>query len=126
MRTIIAGGRDIGYSKDINKMIREIFAIFEFINECPWRSEITHILSGKCKKGVDVVGELWATANGIPILPFEANWPLFGLSAGPIRNEEMAKVADGLILYWNGKSKGSRSMLELAEQYNLELHVKEI
>lgn len=119
MKTIIAGGRNIGYSKDTNKMIKDLFMIFEHINKCPWK--ITEVVSGKAK-GVDTAGELWACARGIHVEPFEANWPLYGLSAGPIRNEEMAIYADALILVWDGKSKGSTDMFELHQLYNLKFH----
>lgn len=125
VKTIIAGSRTIGSGTNTKRVIEDIFTVFGIINDCPWVDEIGEVVSGKAR-GVDTIGELWATANRIHIEPFEANWPLYGKSAGPIRNEEMAKYADALILVWTGHSNGSQSMLDFAEQYNLRKYVVKI
>lgn len=43
----------------------------------------------------------------------------YGNAAGPMRNEEMAKYADGLIVFWNGKSSGTKNMIECAKRQGL-------
>lgn len=124
MKTIIAGPRFFGSpqeNKSHKKLHEEVMTIFKHCNSCPWLADITQVFSGKAK-GVDTVGEWWATAREIPVRPFPANWDLYGLSAGPIRNEEMAKEADGLIVLWDGKSSGTGNMIELADQYELIVH----
>lgn len=124
--TIIAGSRTIGPSdnKPLYQIAEELMIIFTWCNKCPW--PISKVLSGTAK-GVDTAGEWWATANEIPVERHPARWDLYkGKSAGPIRNEEMAKIAHGLIMVWDGKSKGSKNMLELADKYALELHVLEL
>lgn len=122
MKVIVAGGRDIGHTKDLARMIRELAMIFEHINNAPW--PITEVVHGG-QKGVDTAGYLWAVANGVPHKPFNANWGLYGLPAGPIRNREMAEYADALIIVWNGVSRGSTSMFEIATlEYNLPYHEK--
>jgi hypothetical protein len=83
--------------------------------------EITIVVSGGAY-GVDACGEEWASENGIPIMRFPAKWDAYGNAAGPIRNEQMAKYADALILVWDGSSRGSTSMRRLAQQHSLKIH----
>ena len=113
MRCIVAGGRDI---TDYDRVRRAILL-------SGWT--ITEVVSGEAS-GVDTLGEQWAKAYGIPIKGFpvsKMDWRLLGPAAGPIRNGRMAAYAAealpdaGLILVWDGQSKGSRSMRALAIQH---------
>lgn len=99
MKTIIAGSRGIVDIKILEKAI---------INS---RMDITEIVSGHCPDSPDILGEIWAEKNKIPIKLFPANWELFGRSAGPKRNEEMAKYADQAIILYDGKSRGTKNMI---------------
>jgi sugar lactone lactonase YvrE len=72
---------------------------------------ITEVVSGTAD-GVDGLGELWAELKGLPVMRFEPDWLKHGRAAGPIRNSEMAKYADAAILVWDGRSKGTKSMIE--------------
>lgn len=108
MKTIIAGSRSITDR--------------DFIYGCIARSgfTISEVVCGGAN-GVDSVGKLWAIQNNIPVVTFPANWEEFGHAAGPIRNKQMAEYADALILIWDGKSRGSKSMHELAIKNNLKI-----
>ena len=44
----------------------------------------------------------------------------------PKRNMEMAKVGDYVICFWDGKSKGTKIMIDYAKQFNKPLKIKEI
>lgn len=63
------------------------------------------------RRGADALGEHWATAHGIPVERFPADWDKHGRAAGPIRNEAMAREGDALVVFWDGESRGSYSML---------------
>ena len=80
------------------------------------------ILSG-CARGADEIGEKIARKYGMKIERYPADWSLYGRMAGPIRNEQMAKNADSCIVFWDGESRGTRSMIELAKKYHLNLFV---
>ena len=54
---------------------------------------------------------------------FLANWNKFGKSAGFRRNEQMAEVADALIDFWDGKSNGTKHMIEIMENKKLLVRV---
>lgn len=111
MKTIIAGSRNYN---NINSLICAV-------ENCNWT--ITTVISGKAK-GVDRLGELWASYHNIPIIEFPADWKRFGKSAGYKRNSQMAENADALIALWNGKSRGTKSMIELAIKKNLLIFVE--
>ena len=72
------------------------------------------IVSGGCE-GADKLGERYAVERGCSIKEMPADWKKHGKSAGPIRNEQMAKYADALIAFWDGKSKGTKNMIDLAK-----------
>lgn len=71
------------------------------------------IVSGKAS-GADALGERYAQNRGLSLATFPAYWKTYGKAAGPIRNEQMAQYADAVVVFWDGKSKGSKSMRELA------------
>ena len=56
-------------------------------------------------------------------LLYPADWERHGRAAGPIRNEEMAEVSDALIAFWDGKSRGTKSMIEIAMRKGLQVAV---
>lgn len=75
-----------------------------------------NIVSGECR-GADKLGEMFAEKYKIPIMKFPANWDEYGKRAGMIRNVEMAKNASHCIIFWDGKSQGSKHMIEQCEKY---------
>lgn len=87
--------------------------------------EEVEIVSGGAK-GADRLGEKYATERGYSIKVFVADWAKYGKSAGPIRNEQMAKYADGLIAFWDGKSRGTKNMIDLAKKYKLKIRIKHL
>jgi hypothetical protein len=109
MKVIIAGGRDftnyeiLKYSAD-----EKLSGITEDIE----------IVCGGAK-GADELGKWYATEKGYKLKEFPADWAKHGKAAGPLRNEEMAKYADALIAFWDGKSKGTQDMIKRAESKNL-------
>lgn len=109
MRTIIAGSRTISDTSILYKL------------DLIWN--ISEVVSGGAR-GVDMMGEAWAFDMGIPVKRFPANWTKFGRSAGHIRNAEMAMYADALVAIWDGVSKGTANMIDLARAKGLKIHVE--
>ena len=83
------------------------------------------IVSGGAS-GADAIGERYAKENGFKLEKYPADWKRFGKSAGPKRNEQMAIVSDYIICFWDGKSKGTKSMIEYAKKYNKPIKIKKI
>ncbi len=123
MNIIIAGSRTITSKYIINKAIfsgiaKLVPSHFSQINE-------TVIISGGAK-GVDLEGENWARSFNFPIKRYNADWDKYGKKAGYLRNVEMANNADALIAIWDGKSKGTKHMIDIAKQKGLKVFVYEI
>ncbi|MBE6733076.1 MAG: DUF2493 domain-containing protein [Ruminococcaceae bacterium] len=83
------------------------------------------IVSGGAS-GADKMGERYAKENGFEVEQYPADWEKYGRSAGPIRNRQMAEVCDYVICFWDGKSRGTRSMIELAKKYGKPVKIKRI
>ena len=114
MKLIIAGGRDFNL-----KGYEGAFAHYLKINN---QGIITEIVSGGAR-GADKLGELLAKNEKLPVKLFEADWDTHGKSAGYIRNSEMADYGDILLAFWDGKSKGTKHMIDLATKKGLEVRV---
>jgi len=110
MKVIIAGSRSI---EDYNLLL-EAISKSEF-----WISEV--VCGGA--RGADLLGERYAKENHIKLEMFLANWDAYGKRAGYLRNEQMAKYADCLIALWDGKSRGTKHMIDLAKKDGLRVYV---
>ena len=80
------------------------------------------IICGEAK-GADTLGRKYAEENNITVASFPANWKEFGKQAGYLRNEEMADNADACIVFWDGKSAGTKHMIETAKKKGLQLRI---
>lgn len=113
MKTIIAGPRNI---TDILWVIAAVVsAELDGIT-------VSEIVSGRAR-GVDQLGEQFAAANGIPVKGFPADWKQFGKRAGYLRNTQMADYAEALIAIWDGESKGTGHMIDIAKAKGLKVYV---
>lgn len=77
--------------------------------------QIGKVVSGMAR-GVDRLGLQVAAVLGVGVARFPANWIQYGRSAGFIRNQQMADYADCLIAVWDGKSRGTRHMIDTMEK----------
>lgn len=80
------------------------------------------IVSGTAR-GVDKIGEAFAQARGYECVRFPADWEKYGKRAGYLRNQQMAEYADALVAFWDGKSPGTKHMIEIAKKYHLAVRV---
>lgn len=113
-RVIIAGGR---YFSDY-ELLKE--KCDEFLQDKT--SEEIVIISGHAS-GADSLGERYAQEKGFKIETYPADWDKYGRAAGPKRNAQMANIANALIAFWDGKSKGTKSMINLAKKKGLQVFV---
>jgi len=89
LRLIIAGSRYITEYRLLERaMVRSGF-------------RPTVVLSGTCR-GVDLLGERWAKAHGVPVERYPADWRLKPKYAGNLRNTTMVLEADALVCLWEG------------------------
>lgn len=116
-RVIIAGTR---HFNDYN-MLRE-YADKKLSRQVALGKKII-ILSGHCY-GTDLLGEKFAQERKYDLEIYPAEWSRYGAAAGPRRNKQMAANAQALIAFWDGKSKGTKNMIEEAKKVGLLVAVK--
>lgn len=117
MRMIIAGSRTIDGEADYQRLKT---AVMKF----PKPDEI---VSGGAK-GADRLGERLAAEFGIPVKQFIPDWDGKGKAAGFLRNGDMAVYASDhegsvLVALWDGHSRGTQQMIEVAKNYGLQVEV---
>ena len=116
-KVIIAGSR--GFSN--YKLLRE--QCNKFLREKRKANNII-IVSGHAR-GADALGEKYAQDEGFALEIYPAQWKKLGKQAGYRRNEQMAEVADALIAFWDGSSKGTKHMIDIMNEKNLLVRVVE-
>lgn len=80
------------------------------------------VLSGRAE-GADVLGERWAEVHGVPVQYHPADWKRYGKVAGMKRNAEMAKDGTHLVAFWDGVSRGTANMIDIAKLAGLQVRV---
>lgn len=115
-RVIICGGRDFADKDLCFRQLKRLLAYYENIE----------IVSGHAK-GADTFGEEYAAENGLKVSVFKPDWKQYGRAAGPIRNRQMLEYAEEakpvVIAFWDGKSKGTKNMIEQSEKAGAEVHI---
>lgn len=131
MRTIIAGSRSLS----------DLTPVIQAINASGWDKEISVIISGGAK-GVDRSGEyLGKAVLNVAVEVYPADWDnldapgavikvqngrKYNARAGHDRNLKMAVIADALIAIWDGKSPGTKDMIDIATQKGLKVYVHKV
>jgi predicted Rossmann fold nucleotide-binding protein DprA/Smf involved in DNA uptake len=129
IKVLIAGGRFFNDYELLKSKCDEILAdILDRIT----------VVSGHAR-GADELGEDYADEKGYEIDTHPAKWDdlnaepcvigynkygkLYNKLAGFNRNKEMMSIADIVICFWDGKSKGTKDTINLAKKTGKELYV---
>ena len=116
MRLIIAGSRSAG-KWDV------IAAVVDCTIEGGFSPhEANEVVCGGAR-GADEWGAKWAKCNGKDVKMFLPYWGKHGKRAGHLRNVQMGNYATHLLAVWDGKSKGTKHMIDYARKKGLEVHV---
>lgn len=115
MITVVAGSRTI---KD-----REL--VYSVLNsdEVDW--EITKIIQGGAE-GVDSIAKDWAEENNIPVDTIEPDTDKYHYKRAPLeRNKVLIERADAAVIIWNGRSSGTKFVLERVREEDMlvETHI---
>ncbi len=87
------------------------------------RARAVTILSG-CARGADELGEIYAERRGLRVERHPALWDAYGRRAGIIRDREMAEACDMAVCFWDGKSLGTKAMIEFALEAGKPVKIK--
>lgn len=115
-RVVIAGGRDYNNYDEAKRYIDYCISNI--------RKEYTLVFLSGCCRGADMLGERYAEENGFRVEKYPADWEKYGRNAGPKRNKQMAEAGDYVICFWNGKSRGTKSMIEYARKLGKPVKIK--
>ena len=117
-KLIVAGGRDFSDYTLLSEKLNNVRSVL-------WEHNIADDLEIVCGKarGADTLGETWAKKNHVGVKYFPADWDEYGKSAGYRRNGDMANYADALIAFWDGESRGTAHMINLATEKDLTVMV---
>ena len=78
-------------------------------------SDCDEIVSGGAK-GVDSCAAEYAEKIGVPLTVFLPQYDRYGRAAPIVRNKEIVNYADKVVAFWDGKSKGTLSVIKYAQK----------
>ena len=107
---IVAGTRKYANVREFESYLEDYLSLFS----CK-----ALLISGAAHSGADRMVIEYGQRRDIPVLEVPANWDRDGRAAGYIRNDVMAKLATHLLVFWDGKSKGTDHMIRSAAKRNL-------
>ena len=111
MKIIVAGSRTFD---NYNFLRSKLDYLFE---------NITPVIVCGEARGADLLGKKYAQEKGLEYISVPAEWEKYGRSAGYRRNEQMGRISDGLVAFWNGKSKGTKHMIEYMRSLGKEVKI---
>ncbi|MDD2879781.1 MAG: SLOG family protein [Rhodoferax sp.] len=113
-RVIVAGSRGYDNREEFHRMMCAYVKRFD-----------TPILfiSGVAPSGADDLIIRWCARFKYPCLQMPADWDLNGKAAGFIRNAEMAKIASHVLAFYDGESRGTGHMIDLAIKDKLQVKI---
>lgn len=122
MKILVCGSRmPLSFQDRYRKIVRQVlYETKEF------SALSTEMIEGCCKNSADEYAEEWANDDCVTIRHFPAKWKEEGKSAGFKRNIEMVKVADKLIAFWDGKSKGTLHTIEKEREKGIDIKIIDI
>ena len=104
---IVAGSRSIDENDAYNYLQENIAGIFK-----------GRIVTGMAK-GVDSAAYKWASDYGLVTVKAPARWDKYGKASGYIRNQWMSWYATDLLALWDGESRGTKHMIDIAHNDGL-------
>ena len=114
-KVVIAGGRDFNDFSTLCNTMDKLLERQIKINK------ITIISGGA--RGADTLGERYAQLRNFGLIRVKADWNKHGKSAGFIRNKEMLNSANGVVCFWDRKSKGTGHMVSITKGSLIPLRV---
>lgn len=114
MKLVIAGSRGIDEISTLKKAIKE--SPFDI-------SDVDKVITGGAD-GVDTLAMNFCIDEKINFEVVYPDYDKFSHKVAPIkRNEEMAEKGDCLLAIWDGKSKGTKNMIENSKSQDLDVYV---
>ena len=78
-------------------------------------TDVDSIVSGGAR-GADSLAAEYARKHGIPLTVIPPDYERYGRAAPIVRNKQIVDTADGVLAFWNGSSRGTRSVINYAKR----------
>jgi hypothetical protein len=99
MKTAVIGSRGIGFF-NFDSILEEV-------------EKITQVVTGGAV-GVDTLARCYFEKKGVAVEVITPNYKLHGRAATHIRNREIVDTSEAVLAIWDGKSKGTESVIRYA------------
>lgn len=106
MKVAVIGSRDL-----------TVFNLEDYLPE-----GVTEIVSGGAR-GIDSCARAYANAKGIRLKEFLPQYHKYGKGAPLRRNLEIIEYADLVLAFWDGRSRGTRFVIDACQKKNREIRV---
>jgi hypothetical protein len=83
------------------------------------------IVSGGAK-GIDQAAQEYADKNNIPFEIHLPDYKKYGNAAPLIRNRKIVDASDYLLIFWDGKSRGTKSVIDYCEKKTKPYEIRKI
>lgn len=83
---------------------------------------VTVLLSGGAK-GVDASAREYAESHGLELRECLPEYTLYGRAAPCKRNRTIVEQVDLVLAFWDGRSKGTRNVIQLCEKLGVPVRV---
>ncbi len=77
--------------------------------------ETTEIISGGAK-GIDTCAAIYAERQGIKFTEIKPDYSRYKKGAPIVRNREIVRLADCVVIIWDGKSRGTKCVIDECEK----------
>lgn len=77
-------------------------------------------------KGADSMAENYADRYGYEFYEIPADWNQHGKKAGMLRNIQMLEIAHMVVAFWDGRSKGTKHMVDQCKKRNIQIQVIDV
>ena len=114
---LLLQGRDFD---DYMYMSSELTELLE--NSANFKGITIKIISGMAK-GADSLAIRYADEHKLTKILFPANWKAYPRIAGFLRNNDMLSIATHLIAFWDGKSSGTKHMIDIAQEKGIPIWI---
>ena len=110
MKIAVVGSRGLSLSEEMLAM---------------YLSEADEIVSGGAK-GVGTCVARYAKEKEIQLTEFLPDYSRYGKGAPVVRNKQIVDYADKVVVFWDGSSKGTLSVIRYAERINKSCEIMKI
>ena len=80
------------------------------------------IISGGAR-GIDTLAAMYARKHGMKLIEFRPDYATYGRGATFVRNRLIVDVANVVIAFWNGTSKGTKYTIDYAKKKHVPVYI---